>query len=277
VVSNQTDRIVSALHGGICVLTRYLNPRATRRWEWLIVLLLTIVAFAFRVYRVDFYSLSEDESAKWLAIEQYRQGHFSGVNSEHPMLPKMLAWGSLAVGERWNRFAGDHHWHALGPEGWLRLPNVIMGALTAALLYLLCRRLMGVPGAFAAAFFWAVSPLPIALNRLMKEETPLTFFTMLACCFYCYAQQASEYRTARRWYDLSAIAFGLSLASQYILHLFGLNALVWFIAARKGLTPEPSRFRFGRFYLLMFITFVLVNPVILSPGNVHAIVGWLHH
>ena len=259
------------------MLTRYCNPCGRRKWEWVIVLSLTVIAFALRVYRVDFYSLSEDESAKWAAIEQYRHGHFSAVNSEHPMLPKMFAWGSLAAGERWNRFASEHHWGSLGPEGWLRLPNVIMGALTTALLYLLCRRLMGIPGAFAAAFFWAVGPLPIALNRLMKEETPLTFFTMLACCFYCYAHQATKDKTSRRWFDLSAIAFGLSLASQYVLHLFGLNALVWFMAARQGLTREPSRFRFGRFYLLMILAFVLVNPVIVSPGNVHAILNWLHH
>ena len=259
------------------MLTKSYNPLTRRNWECVIVLALTVIAFALRFQKIDFYSLSEDECAKWAAIEQYRHGHFSGVNSEHPMLPKMLAWGSLAAGERWNRIASEHHWHSLAPEGWLRLPNVIMGALTAALLYLLCRRLMGVPGAFAAAFFWAVAPLPISLNRLMKEETPLTFFTMLACCFYCYAQQASENNTARRWYDLSAIAFGLSLASQYILHLLGLNALVWFIASRKGLTGEPTRFRFGRFYLFMFMTFVIVNPVILSPGNLHAILNWLHH
>ena len=61
-----------------------------------IVLLLTVLAFAVRVQRIDFNSLSEDESAKWAAIQEYRQGHFAGVNSEHPMLPKTLSWTSLA-------------------------------------------------------------------------------------------------------------------------------------------------------------------------------------
>jgi hypothetical protein len=250
-------------------LTRYRDPA--------IVLLLTVLAFAVRVYRVDFNSLSEDESAKWAAINEYRQGHFVGVNSEHPMLPKMLAWASLTVGERWGRVAAAHGWSSLNPEGWLRLPNVLFGAATTAILFLFCRRMMGVAGSFAASLFWAIAPLPVALNRLTKEETPLTFFTLLACYFYCRAQQADADKSVRRWYDLSAISFGLGLASQYILHLLGLNALAWFLAGRMGLSRKPTRFSYRRFFLVMFLAVVVVNPVILSPANFNAIVHWLHH
>jgi hypothetical protein len=242
-----------------------------------IVLLLTVLAFAVRVYRVDFNSLSEDESAKWAAVQEYRHGHYVGVNGEHPMLPKVLAWASLAAGERWSRLAAGHGWASLNPEGWLRLPNVLFGTATTAILFLFCCRMMGLVGSFAASLFWAIAPLPIALNRLTKEETPLTFFTLLACYFYCRATQADASESARRWYDLSAMGFGLALASQYILHLLGLNALAWFLAGRMGLNRKPSQFRYGRFFLLMCITLILVNPVILSPGNFHAILNWLHH
>jgi hypothetical protein len=259
------------------VLNENQNRWAMRSWETVAVLVLTIVAFAVRVHQIDFYSLSEDESAKWAAIQEYRHYHFCGVNSEHPILPKVLAWASLTAGEHWSQVAAKYHWPSLMSEGWMRLPNVIFGALTAAVLYLLCRRMMGFAGSFAASVFWAVAPLPIALNRLMKEETPLTFFTLLACYFYCRAKQTNESESAKRWYDLSAIGFGLALASQYILHLLGLNALAWYIAGRAGLTPEPSQFSYKRFYFVMFISFVLVNPVILSPDNFQAIVHWLHH
>ena len=248
-----------------------------RHRETVIVLILTILAFAVRVYRVDFNSLSEDEVAKWSAIQEYRHGHFAGVNSEHPMLPKVLAWASLTAGDRWSRIAAVHGWPSLKPEGWLRMPNVLFGAAATAILYLLCRRMMGIAGSFAASFFWAVLPLPVALNRLTKEETPLTFFTLLACYFYCRAQQAEADKSSRRWYDLSAMGFGLSLASQYIIHLLGLNALVWLIAGKMRLTREPSRFSYKRFFLVMFVTLILVNPVILCPSNFHAILNWLHH
>jgi len=252
-----------------------------RSWHWhrdaAIVLLLTALAFAIRLNHLGFNSLSEDESAKWTAVQEYRQGHFVGVNSEHPMMLKVLAWASLTVGERWNRMASLHSWPTMNPEGWLRFPNVLLGAATTVILFLFCRRLMGVGGAFAASFFWAVSPLAVALNRLAKEETPLTFFTLLACYFYCRAQQADSDESARRWYGLSAIGFGLSFASQYILHLFGLNALAWLFAGKMGLTREPSRFNYKRFFLVIFLTFILANPVVLFPGNFSAILHWLHH
>jgi hypothetical protein len=253
------------------------NRSVDWRLDVAIALLLALGAFAVRIHGVGFNSLSEDETAKWLAVQEYRQGHFVGVNSEHPMLPKMLAWASLTTGERWSRVAATHDWSSLNREGWLRLPNVLLGAATAAILYLLCRRMMGVAGSLAASFFWAVAPLPVALNRLTKEETPLTFFTLLACYFYCRAQQADSDFSERRWYDLSAVGFGLAFASQYILHLLGLNALTWFLAGRMGLDRKPSQFSYKRFFLVMFLTFVVVNPVILSPANFNAIVHWLHH
>ena len=260
---------------------RVLNTPQERSWRWhrdaAIALLLAVLAFAIRLNQLDFNSLSEDESAKFAAVQEYRHGHFAGVNSEHPMMLKVLAWGSLAAGERWNRIASLYSWPTMRPEGWLRFPNVLLGAATAAILFLFCRSMMGFVGSFAAGFFWAVSPLAIALNRLAKEETPLTFFTLLACYFYCRAQQADSDEGARRWYDLSAIGFGLAFASQYILHLLGLNALTWLLAGRMGLTPNPSRFRYGQFFLVICLTFILVNPVVLSPSNFSAIVHWLHH
>ena len=258
-----------------------LNEHQHRYWHWhrdaAIAFLLTVLAFAIRLNHLDFNSLSEDESAKLAAVQEYRHGHFVGINSEHPMMLKVLAWVSLTAGEQWNHLASVHSWPALNPEAWLRLPNVLLGAATAAILFLFCRCMMGVVGSFAAGFFWAVSPLAVALNRLAKEETPLTFFTLLACYLYCRAQQADLDERARRWYDLSAIGFGLAFASQYILHLLGLNALAWLLAGRMGLTPNPSRFTYKRFFLVIFITFIVVNPVVLFPSNFSAILHWLHH
>src|SRR2546427_4199775 len=175
-----------------------------RSWRWhrdaAIALLLTFLAFAVRLNHVDFNSLSEDESAKLAAVQEYRHGHFVGVNIEHPMMLKVLAWVSLTMGERWNRLAHLHSWPTMSPEGWLRFPNVLFGAVTTAILFLFCRRLIGLVGSFAASFFWAVSPLAIALNRLAQEETPLTFFTLLAFYLYSRADPADSDARARRWY-----------------------------------------------------------------------------
>jgi Dolichyl-phosphate-mannose-protein mannosyltransferase len=247
-----------------------------RRAELVVVLALTVASFAVRADRLGLYSFSEDEAAKWQAVQQYREHHFAGVNSEHPMLMKVLAWASLGMGERWNRLASAHGWPSPSPEAWLRLPNAVLGAAITAILYLLCRQMMGVPGSFAAAFFWAFSPLPIALNRLLKEETALTFFTLLACFAYWRAKRAETEPRTRGWLDLSAIGFGLAFASQYVPYLFGLNMLAWHEAGRIGLDRKPFWRRKTRFLLLMFLAFVLANPVVLSPANFTPILHWLH-
>lgn len=248
-----------------------------RRLHAALALLLAVSAFAVRIDRIGVNSLSEDETAKWQAIQEYRQGHFVGVNSEHPMLMKVLAWTSVATGERWNQLAAAHHWPSIRIEGWLRLPNVLLGAATAAVLFLFCREMMGLAGSLAAGFFWAFSPLAISLNRLLKEETTLTFFTLLACYFYLRAKQADTESKTQRWFDLSAVGFGLAMASQYLLQFLGLNALAWHIAGRRGLDRKSFIGRYARFFLVMFVTLVSADPVIVLPANFTAILHWLHY
>src|SRR5260370_9904702 len=100
------------------------------------------------------------------------------------MMLKALAWLSLTAGARWNRMASLHSWPTMSPEGWLRFPNVLFGAATTAILFLFCRRLIGLVGSFAASFFWAVSPLAARVNRLFQEEQPPPFFLLSPCSFF---------------------------------------------------------------------------------------------
>ena len=65
----------------------------------------------------------------------------------------MLAWASLAAGERWGRVAAAHGWPSLNPEGWLRLPNVLLGAATTAILYLALPSNDGCCRVFCGEFF----------------------------------------------------------------------------------------------------------------------------
>src|SRR5260370_6949694 len=94
--------------------------------------------------------------------------------------------------------ASIHSWPTMSPEGWLRFPNVLFGAATTAILFLFCRRLIGFVGSFAASFFWAVSPLAVALNRLAKEETLLPFFSLLPFYLSFRAENTNSGTRARR-------------------------------------------------------------------------------
>ena len=161
-----------------------MNSGRAPRFERLFLALLFLVALGLRLYRIGQPSLSEDEAAKWDAIQQYRQGHFAGVNCSHPMVMKMMAWASLDFGELYNHWALAHGGHGLPLEAWLRLPIVFFGAATSIVLFLLACQMIGRVGAWLAAVFWAIAPLSVAQNRLLKEESLFAFFTMLA--FYCY-------------------------------------------------------------------------------------------
>ena len=245
-----------------------------RRAEIALLMVLTLGAFAVRAYRVGETSLAEDETSKLEAVEEYRQGHFAGINREHPMLLKLLVWGSLEVGDRWNRTAALEPWPQGRVEAWLRLPNLLLGAATAWLVYLLGRELMGPAGAGAAAFFWAFTPIPIAINRVAKEDTPLTFFTLLAVYFYARAKRAPNEAEAQKWVDWTGVGFGFALASKYIFHIFGLNALVWHVAGQMGLDRRPLGRYFWRMVAVMGLVFVLINPVVLSPKNLLSALGY---
>ena len=238
--------------------------------------LLTLAAFGFRLYRVGSISLADDEAAKWQAIQEYKKGHFVGVNSEHPMLLKLLVWASFEAGQKWNQWAGQRRWLVAREEAALRFPNLVFGALTTIVIYLLGKQMFGPVGAGAAAMFWALTPMPIALNRILKEDTLLTFFTFLAFYFFWVAKKSPGDARAGRWFLLSGAAFGLAVASKYIIHYVALNMLAWHVAGKAGLDNRPFIKPFGaKFWLVMTLAFVVANPVILFPGHDLSIAHYL--
>jgi hypothetical protein len=248
-----------------------MNSARARLLERLFLLLLFFASFGFRAAGVGRLSLAEDEAAKWDAIQQYHQGHFAGVNSEHPLLMKLEAWASLDAGLIYNRWAARHGWPMAPEEAWLRLPNVLLGAATAVAIYLLGRQMLGPLGAGLAGILWAVSPLSIALNRVLKEETPYTFFSVLAFYLYFRAKLASSEQEAKRWFTWAGIALGLDLASEYIaIAQFGLLIVIWNAANRVGIASRQMGPYLRRLVVVMGLVFVLCDPVVLSPANLKA-------
>jgi hypothetical protein len=252
-----------------------MNSAAARRTERLFLALLLLVGLGLRSYRLGQPSLAEDEAAKWNSIQKYRQGQFAAVNSEHPMVMKMLAWASLDAGELYNRWAVAHGWHNVRKEAWLRLPVALFGALTALILYVVGKQMIGPLGAGLGAVFWAVSPLSVALNRVLKEENLFVFFTLLA--FYCYnrGKQAGSDGESKRWFTLAGVAFGLDLASYYLaIGEFGLIVLVWHVANQKGVQSRDMGPYLRRLVLVAGLVFVMANPVILAPRNLAAMLRY---
>jgi hypothetical protein len=226
--------------------------------DWSIICslaLLVILGFGLRVTQLGAIGFAEDEMNKLDAVHAYERGDFA-ANSEHPMVMKVLMWASL------RGIPADTE------EAALRLPNVLIGALTVIPLFLLTAAFFDRWHALLAAAFWAFGVNAITHNRIGKEDSLLVFFMLFAFYFFVRAKQISPAnRQARsRRYAASAVAFGLMIASKYFPHYLGLNMLFHHnFHVRNEARGEPGGKTPGWFFLTIIGVFLLASPAVLLP------------
>jgi hypothetical protein len=234
---------------------------------------LVLAGFAFRIAGSSAEGLSDDELNKLNAVADYRERGLTSINSEHPLLMKALLTISLIGAEKWNAtglVAAHTDTLRVPVESALRLPNALLGAFTALLIYLLAAELFGVEVALIAAALWAFDPSAIGFNRIVKEDTPLLFFFLLANIFWLRGQRVAESGNGRPepYYWATAAAFGAMLASKYVPVLLAVSFGYYYIFQ----DIKATRWRLGKrriliFLLVMGAAFLLCNPTILLPGT----------
>jgi hypothetical protein len=228
------------------------------------VILLIVGGFGLRLSGIGKVGFAEDEINKLEAVRSYDRGDFS-ANSEHPMLMKVLMDLSLRGARTWNALTGG----SVNEEAALRFPNVLIGALTAFPLFLLTAALFDKRTALWAAAFWAFGVNAITYNRIGKEDTLMVFFMLFAFYFFLRAKQVDtrQIPRVRKYLNLSAISFGLMMASKYFPHYFGLNMLYHHkYHVRERDPAEPRFFTPLSFFILIGIVFLVANPGVLLPG-----------
>jgi hypothetical protein len=234
---------------------------------------LVLGGFGLRVASLSAEGLSEDELNKLQAVADYREHGLTSANGEHPLLMKALQTGSLVFADKWNSVLWLGGRHPVSPEAALRLPGTVFGALTAILVYLLAAELFGAEVGLIAAALWTFDPSGMGFNRIAKEDTFLLFFFLLANIFWLYGQRVAEsepHRRPEKFYWASAAAFGAMLASKYVPQLLAVSACYYYMF--QNLTE--TRWRLGKkrllkFYTLMGVAFVILNPTILLPATWH--------
>jgi hypothetical protein len=230
------------------------------------LILIVVLGLSLRLHGLGSVGFNEDEVQKVVAARSYLHGKFS-VNLEHPMLMKSLIAISLAATDVWNGRPGQPH--PVPEELAVRLPNVLFGALTAVVIFLLGQELFGFGTGLLSALLWSIGTIAIMVNRVAKEDTLLVLFTWLAYYLYLRAKTLSTTREgrARHFYAASGAGFGLMLASKYFPHYLGLNALYYYLCERHN----PGQ-RWGKRIWLLFLgtlalVFVLLDPIVLVPGT----------
>lgn len=226
---------------------------------------LVLAGFGFRVTGLSAEGLSEDELNKLQAVADYRAHGLTGANGEHPMLMKAVQAASIIAAEKWNAFAPTEQ---IAPETALRLPNVIAGALTALLIYLVAAELFGAEVALIAAALWAFNPSAIAFARIAKEDTFLLFFFLLANVFWLRGQRVAEStdRNPNKYYWATAACYGAMIASKYLPQIFAVSICYYWMFQQL---PE-ARWRLGKikllkFFAIMAVVFLVLSPTVLLP------------
>jgi hypothetical protein len=270
-LSAQAEAIVTAglrpeLFAGRGVLS------ASRTLIFVALAVLILAGFGFRVTGLSSEGLSEDELNKLNTVAEYRSQGLTGSNGEHPMLMKALQTVSIIVAEKWNNtsFVVNRQAEYIQPETALRLPGVILGALSALLIYLITAELFGAEVALIAAALWTFDPNAIGFNRVAKEDTFLLFFFLLANVFWLRGQRAAEStdRSPNRYYWATAAAFGAMVASKYVPHLIAISVAYYWMFQKL---PE-TRWRLGGKKFLIFFTivglvFLVLSPTVLLPDT----------
>lgn len=248
-----------------------INPSTQRRPNALSFTKATVLAIAImftaglglRLMGLGSVGFAEDEIHKLEAVRAYDRGDFS-ANAEHPMMMKALIDLSMRAERAWNSVSS----YRISDEAALRFPNVLFGALTAIPLFLLTATLFDRKTGLWAAAFWSLGVNAITYNRIGKEDSLMVFFMLLGFYFFIRAKQTDghEIKRAGGLRNLSAVSFGLMLASKYFPHYLGLNMLFHhFFSVRERAADEPRWLTPFSFFLIIGIAFLVANPVILLP------------
>lgn len=245
--------------------------------KFLTISIIFLVALAARVYHLDAAGLAEDETNKVFALRAYRQSDFT-VNAEHPMLMKMLCYGSTRTAEFFNTNIGTHIGSVISEESALRFPNALFGALTVVPLFLFAINLLGFRVAFLGSIFWAIGLNSIWFNRVAKEDTLMVFFMLTGFYLYNQAKSSAAENITRqeRFYALAGAAFGLMMCSKYFPHYFGLNQLFYHLAGYDSRNNRPlTRRMLMKHFGGMFVAFVVFNPAVFLPQTWRYLISFM--
>jgi len=223
-----------------------------------------ITGFLLRTYQLGAESLGEDELNKLQTVEEYRENGLSGKNGEHPFLMKGLQTVSIAGAERLNSIRGVD----VPVEAALRFPLSLAGTFSILLIFLLASALFGRSVGLVAAALLAVEPMVIGFDRIAKEDSLVVLFFLLTQFLWVRSQARAQNGSSNWvWYAWgSGAAFAGLMASKYYPHLLAITGAYynvfkhvpenrWHMRARRWLL----------FFLVMGMTFLILNPTILLP------------
>jgi len=152
----------------------FLQIQNSKKWEYIAITLIMLVATFMRFYHFADWSLSNDELS---ALNRLRYDSFSAMLTNgvklgdfHPAGVQVFLWF-------WIRIFGNGVWA-------VRFPFVIFGILSVWMVYLIGKRWFGSSTALFAAASFAFLQYPILYSQLARPYAPGLFFSLAAVWFW---------------------------------------------------------------------------------------------
>jgi len=212
-------------------------PRPAYGW-WLAALLAGLGLYRLWVLWTGPYTLFADEAYYY----GWSQALAAGYYSKPPLIAWLIALTTAACGD--------------GPVC-VRLGALLLHPLSAALLYLLVRRLYDDRTAFwSAAAFYTLPAIALS-SQIISTDVPLVFFWVATLYFF---QRALETDRRRHWLA-AGLCGGLGLLSKYTMGIFAVSALGYLAAdpARRARLRRPGVYLAAATALLVFSPNILWN------------------
>ncbi|MDP2728455.1 MAG: glycosyltransferase family 39 protein [Dehalococcoidia bacterium] len=216
------------------------------RWTRLGLLALFLLAFALRVYRLDFQSIWVDEGF----VVDLASRSFQELVSVWSISPQE-GYASLSrLGVDLTGLAAEtdihpplyyfliHFWLPLAgrSEFALRFLSVFFGSLTIPLVFILGKRLVNSRVAFLASAISALSPFYLDFSQQVRMYTLVTFLAVLS--------MYSFYRAFEDRRRIYLVVYALSTALALYTHYFAITVVLVqavLIVARATRNREPAR------------------------------------
>lgn len=201
-------------------------------------ILIFLIALLFRAWNLEKRGEGMDE-LHWIKrgssfVKKLSDGNFGQATDSferHPGIP-----AAFLMGVSMNFLATSNHYEIpnyivpfkyslkiMDPLIAARIPIVVIGALTAAFLYLFVLKIWGPTAGITAGILLALDPFHISLSRIAHQDAALAFFFM--CSLFCYL--LGEVKD-RPWLKiLAGIFFGFAFLTKIVALLIPLIIFIW--------------------------------------------------
>lgn len=205
------------------------NREAERRPSFdLAVLLILLLAIAFRLYRLD---IPFTEGHSWRQVTNADITRHFAEGPMNPFMPR-VSWGGLngAVGMEFPllHYLTAIAWRIGGESQFVaRLIAMTFSLISVVLIFLLGRRWFGAPAGRAAAFLFAVSPTMVFFGRAFMSDTPMVTFLVAAVLAWDWYFERQQWNRLVIAVVLTALGPLVKLPAIVVLAPIGGLALSW--------------------------------------------------